>query len=158
MKLTLSILIMSLLLLTNCQVFESLGSISTSINGVSTSSNSISKLSDSVQSISGSLQSISGSSSGGGKSQMQVYRMDIRDLTAIYYKNGFDNEYNSDLAQVAQKNGILNWESDPTTYIGIGEGLRKANVSEYEFNTFLNKLDSRSSLLKSFLLEGYRSL
>ena len=57
----------SLLFLFNCQIFESVGSISTSVTGVSTSLNSISKLSDSVQSISGSLQSISGSSSGGGQ-------------------------------------------------------------------------------------------
>ncbi len=157
MKLSL-LLATCLFFLFNCQAFESLGSISTSVNGISTSSNSISKLSDSVQSISGSLQSISGSSSGGGKAQMQVYRMDIRDLTAIYYKNGFDKEYNNDLAQVAQKNGILNWESDPTTYIGIGEGLKKAQVNEYEFKEFLAKIDGNRKELKDRLVEGYFSL
>ena len=110
-----------------------------------------------MQSISGSLQSISGSSSGGGKSQMQVYQMDIRDLTAIYYKNGFDSEYNSDLAQVAKTNGILNWESDPSTYVGIGQGLRKAHVEESEFQIFLSKIDgSRKSL--AFLVKDYTFL
>lgn len=157
MKLTLSILLASLFLL-NCAASESVGSLSTSVNGVSTSSNSISKLSDSVQSISGSLQSISGSSSGGDKSKSQVYRMDIQDLTAIYYKNGFDSEYNYDLAQVAKKNGILNWESDPLTYVGIGQGLKKAKVGEYEFQTFLSKLEANRKSLKAFLSEGYYSL
>jgi hypothetical protein len=84
--------------------------------------------------------------------------MDIRDLTAIYYKNGFDKEYNSDLAQVAQKNGILNWESDPTTYVGIGEGLKKAQVTEYEFKEFLAKIDGNRKELRDRLVEGYSSL
>ena len=149
MKLSLSILLTSIFFVANCQILDSLGSISTSINGVSTSSNSISKLSDSVQSISGSLQSISGSSSGGGKKEAQLYRMDIRDLTAIYYKNGFNEDYNSDLAELAQKNGILNWESDPTTYRGIGEGLKKANVNSYEFKTFLNQIDPKKKELRT---------
>ena len=157
MKLNL-LLTASLLFLFNCQIFESVGSISTSVTGVSTSLNSISRLSDSVQSISGSLQSISGSSSGGGKAQLQVYKMDIRDLTAIYYKNGFDKEYTTDLAQVARKNGILSWESDPTTYVGIGEGLKKAQVNEHEFQAFLGKIDSNRKELRARLLEGYTSL
>jgi hypothetical protein len=108
-----------------------------------------------VQSISGSLQSISGSSSGGGKAQLQLYRMDVRDLTAIYFLNGFDNEYKTDLASVARKNGILNWESDPSTYVGIGEGLKKANLNQYEFQTFLNKLSTDKQALKTCLTEGY---
>lgn len=157
MKLTIFTLLVSLFLF-NCAASESVGSLSTSVNGISTSSNSILKLSDSVQSISGSLQSISGSSSGGGKSQMQVYQMDIRDLTAIYYKNGFDSEYNSDLAQVAKTNGILNWESDPSTYVGIGQGLRKAQVEESEFQIFLSKIDGSRKSLRSFLSQGYYSL
>lgn len=157
MKLTLLTLLTSLFLY-NCAASESVGSLSTSVNGVSTSSNSISKLSDSVQSISGSLQSISGSSSGGDKSKSQVYRRDIQDLTAMYYKNGFDSEYNYDLAQVAKRNGILNWESDPSTYIGIGQGLKKAQVEEYEFQTFLNKFTANKKSLRSFLSEGYYSL
>ncbi|MBP7283389.1 MAG: putative lipoprotein [Leptospiraceae bacterium] len=158
MKLSLSILLISILLFSNCQIFDSLGSISTSVNGISTSSNSLSKLSDSVQSISGSFQSISGSSSGGGKKESKLYRMDIRDLTAIYYKTGFDKEFHSDLAQIAQKNGILNWESDSLTYIGIGEGLKKANVNEYEFKTFLKEIEPSRTELRKSLSEGYYSL
>ena len=136
MKLSLSILLISILLFSNCQIFDSLGSISTSVNGISTSSNSLSKLSDSVQSISGSFQSISGSSSGGGKKESKLYRMDIRDLTAIYYKTG----------------------SDSLTYIGIGEGLKKANVNEYEFKTFLKEIEPSRTELRKSLSEGYYSL
>lgn len=161
MKLSLSILIASLFFIFNCQVSESLSSISTSVNGISTSSNSISKLSDSVQSISGSIQSISGSSSrssSGDKEKEKAYLMDVRDLTAIYSKNGFNQEFNSDLSTIAQKNGIINWKSDSTTYIGIGEGLKKANVSEYEFKTFLNQLDPQKNELQKLLAEGYKSL
>lgn len=154
MKLVL-IAFVSLLFFSNCQIFESVGSVSTSVNGISTSSNSISKLSDSVQSISGSLQSISGSSSGGGKAQSQLYRMDVRDLTAIYFLNGFDKEYKTDLASVARKNGIINWESDASTYVGIGEGLKKANLNEYEFQVFLNKLSPEKQALRNCLTEGY---
>lgn len=157
MKVIFPILMSVLFLLINCQVSESVGSASTSLNGVSTSSNSISKISDSVQSLSGSIQSISGSSSGGSKAQMQTYKMDVRDLTAIYYQTGFNHEFKKDLNTVAQKNGLLEWQTDALTYIAIGEGLKKANMSEYDFKVFLSNFESKKELGK-FLKEGYTSL
>lgn len=157
MKSFLPLLFTSIFVLTNCQVFESLNSVSTSISGASTSLNSISKISDSVMSISGSLQSISGSSSGAAKSQLQVYKMDIRDITASYFRTGFDKEFKSDLQFIANKNGILNWQTDSTTYVAIGEGLKKANMKEYDFKLFLANLKSPDKNLEKFLSDGFYS-
>ncbi|HMY65443.1 MAG TPA: putative lipoprotein [Leptospiraceae bacterium] len=143
--------ILTLFILAQCSTLNSISNASQSLNSISTSVNSISRAFDSVSSISNSVGSISGSSSKKAAASA-LYHRDVRDLTYLSVKNGQDLDFTSELNLISQGHGFLNWQDKSETYLGIGEGLRKAGVNEPEFKNWMSglKLDiSRSSLLSN---------
>lgn len=94
-----------------CSFSASSGSISDSITG---SSNSVS-------------DSLSSSSPDGASKSEQAYREDVRDYTASAARSGRTvSEVQSGLAAVAERHGVTNWGADAATFVGVGEGLRRA--------------------------------
>lgn len=114
--------------LTACSFSNSSGSLSESSNSFSASSNSIS---DSVSSI---TSSPSESSKGSSR-----YQNDVEDYTAAYVDSVNNNSditvFQKGLSDIAAREGVVNWEQNEKTYIGIGRGLKNADLSEinYEF-------------------------
>lgn len=140
-------------------------SISTSLDWMSDSSKRFSNsVSDSLESISDSVGSISrsisrSSGSGGDEAASLRYQMDIRTFTAAYIQSGGASrtEYLRDMGRIAEKHGITDWESEPATYVSVGEGLRKAGVSGDQYSTFEKSLGGVSPELRRLLRSGYES-
>jgi len=126
---TATALIISIVGLTACSFSNSSGSASESSNSFSTSSESIS---DSVSSITSSPSKSSKEGS--------PYQDDVKDFTVAYVKSTNPNAniatFQKELSNIAANEGVLNWEQDERTYIGIGRGLNKANLSEMTYETF----------------------
>lgn len=78
----------------------------------------------SSESSSGSSASSSGSSSG-----PSAYVRDVRDYTTQWVLSGGDaTALRSEIAKIAKKRGVSDWEQDEQTYLGIGRGLKKSGV------------------------------
>lgn len=94
-------------------------------------STSSASISDSITQSSTSVSdSISSSSPDGSSKSEQAYREDVRDYTVAATRTGRDvTSFETGLAQVAEQHGITNWEADAATYVGIGEGLKRAGLS-----------------------------
>ncbi len=114
--------------LTACSFSTSSGSLSESSNSFSVSSNSIS---DSVSSI---TSSPSESSKGGSR-----YQNDVEDFTAAYVDSANNTDitiFQRGISDIASREGVVNWEQDEKTYIGIGRGLKNADLSEIKYESF----------------------
>jgi hypothetical protein len=107
------------------------------------------------KSVSGSFESSSSSSPSGSES---AYREDVRDYTYAWVRSsehasGFDGG----LAAVAKKHGISNWQADRATWVGVGEGLAKARVSQAELEAFKRSLSDGNADHMSAIESGYAS-
>ena len=108
-----------------------------------------------------SSDSIASSSSSSGSSsgdRSQAYRNDVRDYTAAYVQSGgqFDT-FNRGLSNIASKHGVSNWEADDNTYIGIGQGLRKAGVSTMQLSVWKSNLSGGDAGRAAAIQKGYDS-
>lgn len=127
-----------------------------------TISNSISKSSDSLESLSKSVVSVVSSVSSSSKdeaAEKKGFKRDVENLTAIYLQTGStrSSEFESDLAELASKNGVTNWKNSESTYVSIGRGLKKAGVGAEEFKNFAANVNSKPAIVKA-LERGYLSL
>jgi len=132
--------------------FLALGSTAFVIGGCSFSDSSGS-ISDSTSSIISSPSSISGKS--------KKYPNEVADYTMAYVKSSQPNaDYSSflkGLSDIAAKEGITNWEQDTRTYIGIGKGLKKANVEGTVYETYKNNFANGDSQKMEDIQDGYDS-
>ena len=155
-------LIFGSILFSNCTAFQSLNSISTSSNTASASLNSVSSVSNSVKSISTSIsgvfESISDSSKTTKSSTSKIYKYDIAVITELKIKN--DSSYINfiqEVEKIALKNQITDWKLNLSTYEGIGIGLKKANLTEEEFNSFKETIFTKNQDFIKAIEKGYHS-
>ena len=120
--------------------------------GCSISASSIS-ISDSVGSVSGSISESSASSS---RSRETDYQNDVRDYTAAYVKSGGRYEsFQSELATLARKQGISDWENSKATWVGVGEGLKRGGVTGVAYDTYKQNLTSGDAQKMTWVQSGY---
>jgi hypothetical protein len=139
-------IVLAILGVLNCSIING---ISTSANTISTSSTSLDSMSKSLgsistslKSISSSLGSISDSSKDDGKKESR-YRDDVKSLTYFYAKNYQSIEFEEDMQTLSWKHGILDWKKNPSSFVGIGAGLKKAGVNQSELNAILSENDTK---------------
>ncbi len=114
--------------------------------------------SDSSESISKSISSPFASSSDSSGGSDQAYRGDVRDYTAAYVKSGGDFDgFETQIAKLAAKHGITDWELDTNTFIGIGEGLKKAGASPTELAAWKTNLAGSDLGKANAIQQGYDS-
>jgi hypothetical protein len=112
--------------------------------------------SDSSESISKSVSSPFRSSSDSSGGSDQTYRSDVRDYTAAYVKSGGDFDgFRAQIAKLAAKHGITDWELDTNTFVGIGEGLKKAGVNPTELSAWKTNLASSDLSRANAIQQGY---
>jgi len=88
-------------------------------------------LSDSVESSSES------SSSSSPESNASKYRQDVASYTQAWVvSGGSENAYFGGIADLAQKRGITDWESDDDTWRGIGRGLGRAKIDKVQLGVY----------------------
>lgn len=141
-------------LIGRCAALNGVSASSQSLDSVSTSLNSISTGLKSVSSISGSLASISGSSADQAEARA-IYKMDVRDLTYFYATNLANSDWEKDMFLVARKNGILEWQSDRSSWEGIGEGLKKAGLSQKELEATLQEIKTTHPVQYRMIKSAY---
>ena len=121
---------LSFLFYYNCAVFSSISQSSQSVQSISTS---LSSISTSLNSISSSLGSISKSSSSDKKEKEALYQKDVKDLTYLIVKSNENSDFTSEVQNLAYKYGFYDWKNNESTFIGIGQGLKKAGISRKDF-------------------------
>jgi hypothetical protein len=106
-------------------------------------------------SISGSSNSSSGSSGGGGSDQS--YRNDVRDYTATYVlRSGTDEAaFERGIAAIAKSHGVSNWEGERATWVGMGEGLAKAQLTPGEAEHYKQEFAGTDAEHASAIQQGY---
>jgi len=116
---------------------------SASLGSSSALSTSAGSVSDSVSASSDGLSASSASIADSSESDPEpaagdsVFRDDVREYTAAYLRAGGEVElYRTTLAVLAAREGISDWESDPATYVAIGEGLGRASATQLQVDAF----------------------
>jgi len=133
-------------------LYPALFSLAFVISGCSFSYSSES-ISDSTSSIISSPSSISGKS--------KKYQNEVADYTTAYVKSsqpGADyTSFLKGLSDIAAKEGVTNWDQDPLTYLGIGIGLKKANVEGVAYETYKKNFAGGDSKKMENIQSGYES-
>lgn len=133
-------------------LYSALFGLSITINGCSLSTSSKS-ISDSTSSIVSSPSSISGKS--------KKYQNEVADYTMAYVKSsqpGADyTTFLKGLSDVAAKEGVTNWDQDSLTYMGIGIGLKKANVEGIAYETYKKNFAGGNAKKMEDIQSGYES-
>lgn len=115
-------------------------------------------ISESVKSSfeSSSASSESSSSSGSSSKERESYRNDVRDYTSAYVKSGgqFDS-FTRGLDSIAKKHNVTNWEADQDTFVGIGAGLKAANVTQEQFTVWQTNLAGSDATKAASMQKGF---
>lgn len=127
---------------------------SNSSGSVSESASSISKSSGSGSDSSGSVSNSSEGSSGGGDDEVALQ---VMDYTAVYLTTTeFDRSaFAKGISEIAALNGIAGWEDEEAIWIGIGRGLKKANLAGRVLETYQKSLAESESLRMDGIQLGY---
>jgi hypothetical protein len=133
-------------------LYSALFCLSITINGCSLSYSSKS-ISDSTSSIVSSPSSVSGKS--------KKYQNEVADYTMAYVKSsqpGADyTTFLKGLSDIAAKEGVTNWDQDSLTYMGIGKGLKKADVEGVAYETYKKNFAGGDSKKTEEIQDGYES-
>jgi len=122
----------------------------------------------SSESSSASFGSSSDSSSSPSKSskkkttvpeEKKGYLNDIANLTnSVTGSKMTSTDFMNALSRTASQDQISNWESESTTYIGIGMGLKRASVPVADIKTqpFLEDVLARNQNALDLIQQGYK--
>lgn len=67
------------------------------------------------------------------------------------------NAFLKGLSDIAEKEGVTNWDQDSLTYRGIGKGLKKANVEGTAYETYKKNFAESDSKKMEEIQDGYDS-
>ena len=122
----------------------------------------------SSESSSASFGSSSESSSSPSKSskkkasvpeEKKGYLNDIANLTnSVSGSKMTSTDFMNALSRTASQDQISNWESESTTYLGIGKGLKRATVpvSQIQAQPFLEDVLARNQNALDLIQQGYK--
>jgi hypothetical protein len=105
---------------------------------------------------SSSDSSASSSRSSSPESAETQYKSDVREYTAAYTKAGgqFD-AFRRGIGDIAKKHNITNWEDNPATYEGIGEGLGEAGATDLQLKAYMDSLAGQDAAKRAAMQKGY---
>ncbi len=119
-------------------------------------SNSSESSSNSSQGSSNSVSSIVSSPSKSSK-QEDSYQKEVKDYTYAYVKSSAADyaAFQNGLADIAARQGIVNWEGNSATYIAIGKGLKKAQLADITYETYKKNLAGSDYTKMQDIQKGY---
>jgi hypothetical protein len=105
---------------------------------------------------SSSDSSASSSRSSSPESAESQYKSDVREYTAAYMKTGgqFD-AFRRGIGDIARKHNITNWEDNPVTYEGIGQGLGEGGATELQLKAYMDGLAGQDAAKRAAMQKGY---
>lgn len=97
------------------------------------------------------------SSSKSSQTKAEKYEQDVADYTAefVHSSGGDLDSFRTRLGSLAERHGITNWESDNSTYVAIGRGLRKANLGKPQVSAFKESLSNSDVMKRQAIEKGY---
>jgi hypothetical protein len=118
---------------------------------------SFSESSDSSSTSSESSISIASSTS--SSQANKKYSREVSDYTMAYVKSSVANaDYNSfakGISDIADKAGISNWEQKSSTYVAIGQGLRRAGATGVAYDTYKSNFARNNTANMNSIQQGY---
>ena len=90
------------------------------------------------------------------------YLDEVADFTAAFVRSAEEGApdmeaFRRGIAEIAEKVGVVNWEAQSGTYVGIGKGLRKAGVEGTEYEDLKKELTGADYGKMQDVEKGYRS-
>lgn len=133
-----------------CSFYYSSRSLSKSSKGISTSPSKSSK----------SSSKSSKSSSGSRETAIETtrYRDDVEVFTEAWIASGggaSSRAFLGALGDLAEKRGITDWESDATTWEGIGRGLGRSGLNRTELEAYKHSWARDDSGHRALIQRGY---
>ena len=110
------------------------------------------------RSISGSFEGLgrSSGSDGGSSSTNTAYRRDVRAYAAQFSRSGgSSDDFLRGIGQVAEEHGVSHWQSNPSTLLAIGAGLRDAGVTSAELDALAARAEGADPQVVALVREGY---
>ncbi len=96
-------------------------------------------------------------SSSASSSPEVAYREDVRDYTAAHLQSGGTvDDLRRQIAELAAKHGITDWENNASTFKAIGAGLAKAGYRQVQVDAFKKNMASTSEQA-DWIQEGFDS-
>jgi hypothetical protein len=103
------------------------------------------------------FKSSSGSSSDSDETE-DAYQRDVRDYTAKLAASQLElQSYQRDLSAIAESYGITDWERRDATFVAIGRGLAKAQVSHRRYSEIAVRLANEDYAHLALLKSGYET-
>jgi len=98
------------------------------------------------------------SSSDSSRNSHEKYEGDVADYTAefVVASSGTLDSFRGHISEIAEQYEITNWESDRTTYVGIGRGLVKAKLGKPQISAFTESLSEKDPVKKQAIEEGLK--
>lgn len=98
------------------------------------------------------------SSSDSSTTEQEKFENEVAAYTTEFVTSstGTLDQYREHLSELAQENGITNWESDRTTYLGIGRGLKKAKLGKPQISAFSESLSGNDPMKKQAIEDGLK--
>jgi hypothetical protein len=125
--------------------------------GCSKSSTTQASFESSSKFSSSPFKSSSKSSSGSDETE-DAYQRDVRDYTAKLAASEMDlRSYQRDLSAIAEAYGISDWERRDATFVAIGRGLAKAQISDRRFSELAVELANRDYARLALVKSGYET-
>lgn len=113
-------------------------------------------VSSSAKIVSSPIESASESSKSSLGTREKAYRNEVRDRTVAYVRSeGETDAFLSELADVAERHGIADFEASQTTWEGVGEGLARANVTGVQLETYKTTLTGADPVRMNWIDTGY---
>jgi hypothetical protein len=113
----------------------------------------------SSESSSTSSKSFTSSGSSSDSQTDKKYSQEVSDYTMAYVKSSVANaDYNSfakGISDIAAKAGISNWEQTSSTYVAIGQGLKRAGVTGVTYDTYKSNFAHDNAANIKSIQQGY---
>lgn len=121
-----------------------------SMSGCSTVSGSLS------DSVSSPFKWSSDSSKSSSEGRKDAYQGDVKYYTEVYTRSNDDVAgFTRGLSTIGEKHGILNWEADRSTFVGIGEGLAKAKAPQRQVDVYMTYLSQGDPQKTAAIRKGF---
>ena len=101
-------------------------------------------------------RSVSASSASSAGDRDEGFRRAVRDYTVEHVKAGGSYAaFERSLDDIARRHGISDWENDPNTWVGVGQGLARAGVTGETLESYKSSLTSSDPARMREVQRGY---
>ena len=98
----------------------------------------------------------SSASSRSSESNMSKFHRQVIDYTATFATGQGDfDAFMRGIGDLASRYSIANWESDPATYVAIGQGLRQAKVGSGVMEAYVTNIAKGDTTKANAIRKGY---